>query len=307
MKKYNTILTIFILYIIVNMVIFPELYISRTLDGISAWAFNVLPSVLPFIFFTKILTTSGKIESFSKVFSKPCKLFFNTPSISSYVFLTSIISGYPVGAKMTSDLYTQGKISKNEAFRMTSFCSTSGPMFIIGAVGIGMLNNPIYGYIILISHILGAIINGFCYKKINFKDNTTQEIIPQHTQSFDLSSIVIDSAISIISIGVIIAIFFVVITSLNPLFNLLPNTFSSILEGTIEITKGCLDISKFISGNWSVIACTFVISFGGISTIFQSISMLNKLKMPLWLFILQKFTHALFSTLVSLLLVFMLL
>lgn len=301
MKKYNIFLSLFILYIIVNMIIFPKLYIEQTLSGISAWAFNVLPSVLPFIFFTKVLTSLKVTEKMSKAFKKPCKLLFNTPPSSAYVFLTSIISGYPVGAKMTADLYQSGQISKNDAYRMTSFCSTSGPMFIVGAVGAMMLGNAFLGYIILSAHILGAVINGIIYRNIKIKEVETSSENSVSSKT-DLSSIVLDSALSIISVGTIIAIFFVVITSLAPIFNLLPAPIAAILEGLIEITRGCLDISTSLAPFWATVASTFIISFGGISTILQSLTMLDKLKMPVGLFILQKFTHAIFSTIIAIIL-----
>lgn len=307
MKKYSIILSIFVVFVIINMVIFPDLYISQTLNGITAWAFNVLPSVLPFIFLTKVLSQLGTVEKFSNIFSMPCEKLFKAHAVSSYVFLMSIISGYPVGAKMTADLYESGKITKNDAFKMTSFCSTSGPMFIIGAVGIGMLKNATFGYIIMISHIIGALLNGLLYRKINVKEDKTPLQSKVSKNSADLSSIVLDSALSIISVGTIIAIFFVIITSLSPIFNLLPSPIASILEGLIEITKGCIDISSSINSVWSVAACTFVISFGGISTILQSITMLNKLNMPIKLFVLQKFTHAILATIVSVILIVVLL
>lgn len=285
------------------MVIFPEIYLKETLNGISAWAFNVLPAVLPFIFFTKILSSLGGIEKASRIFSRPMKKLFNAPAISSYVFLMSIISGYPVGAKMTADLYLSGKISRSDAFKMTSFCSTSGPMFIIGAVGISMLHGAIYGYIIFVAHVLGSFLNGFIYRKLNPKSEEELSFLEQKNKSFDLGEIVTDSATSIISVGVIIAIFFVIIRALNPLFSLFPPQVASILEGIVEITKGCIDIAKTMPSRLAVIASTFVISFGGISTMLQSLTMLDKIKMPAALFMLQKFTHAILSTVIASLLI----
>ncbi len=305
MQKYQSFLSIFVVFIIINMILYPSLYIQQTLNGISAWAFNVLPSVLPFIFFTKVITSLGTIEKVSQKFGYFTKKLFNTPHISSFVFFTSIISGYPVGAKMTSDLYQSGKISREDAFKMCSFCSTSGPMFIVGAVGVGMLGNSTYGYIILISHILGAILNGIIFRKLKIKDsNHRQEISykPQSTKP-DLSEIVLDSSLSIISVGSIIAIFFVIITALAPAFSIFPPPIASLLEGIIEITKGCTDIATTFKSVWGLVACTFVISFGGISTILQSVTMLSKLKMPIGLFILQKLSHAVLSALFSILIV----
>ena len=303
MQKYKIFLTVLILYVLLNMVIFPDMYMSVTLNGLTAWALNVLPSVLPFIFFTKVLSSLGCVERVSKIFSKPCKKLFRTSPLSAYVFFTSIISGYPVGAKMTADLYQSGRITKSDAFKMTSFCSTSGPMFIIGAVGIGMLANPIYGYIMLTSHILGAFFNGLLYRNINPKDDGKKTELNLASKKANFAEMVTDSALSIITVGAIIAIFFVVITSFAPIFNLFPPEISCVLEGLIEITKGCIDISGSLSGNIAVIACTFVISFGGLSTILQSIAMLDKLNMPIWLFILQKFTHAVTSTVFAILFV----
>lgn len=305
MKKYNVILSIFVFYVIINMINFPDLYIRQAFNGISAWAFNVLPSVLPFMFFTKILTSLGSLNSISNIFKRPCRSLYKTHQISSLVFLTSAISGYPVGAKMTADLYNNGVISRSDAFKMTSFCSTSGPMFIIGAVGISMLKNATYGYIIFICHILGALINGLLYRNIKVKEFEKESHENKNTnKSLDLSNLVLDSALSIISVGTIITIFFVIITSLSPVFNLFSPQFASILEGIVEITKGCLDIATSFSDKWSILASTFVISFGGLSTILQSLSMLNTIKMPIYLICFQKLTQAIISSLLALLFIF---
>ena len=53
---------------------------------------------------------------------------------------------------------------------MLSFCSTSGPMFIIGAVGAGMFNSTFAGYIMFTSHVLGAFLNGIIYRNIKVKE-----------------------------------------------------------------------------------------------------------------------------------------
>ncbi len=285
------------------MIIFPSLYIQTTLNGISAWAFNVLPSILPFMIFIKILTSLGALDKLSKAFTKPCKLLFKTPPVSALVFFTSIISGYPVGAKMTADLYENGKITKSDAYKMCSFCSTSGPMFIIGAVGASMLENKIYGYIIIIAHLLGALINGILWRKLKVKDEQVLQRESAYKQKEDFSSIVIDSTLSLLSVGAIIAIFFVIITSLSPIFNLFPQKLACVFEGLVEITRGCMDIAAVFKSKWAVVISTFVISFGGLSTILQSQAMLAKLKMPTWLFIMQKITHAISATLVAFIIV----
>ena len=304
----SIIFTLLIVFFLINLIVFPKRYIETTLDGISAWAFNVLPSVFPFIFFTRCLSSLGQMEKVTRPFQKFSSALFKTPPISLYAFLMAILSGYPVGSKMVADLYMQGKITKKDAFKMSSFCSTSGPMFIIGAVGIGMFQNSTVGYILFISHIFGAFLNGLLYRNMKFKniDNIDDKQIEtkESIQSkFDISEIVTTSAIAIISVGAIIAIFFIVIECLSPILNLLPETLSCFLQGIVEITKGCLSLSTLSNVKLATVLSSFVISFGGISTLLQSITMLKSVEMPIKLFALQKFTHALLSALITIILV----
>lgn len=306
-QAYRIFSTIFVLFVLFCMIISPLKFISQALSGISAWGLNVLPSVLPFMFFTKLLSTLDCMPLLTKPFLGLSNKFFKTPPISIYAFSMAILSGYPVGAKIVADLYLQRKISQEEAFKMTAFCSTSGPMFIVGAVGIGMFGNSKIGYILFLSHLIGAILNGVCFRNYKIKKQShPKELEVEKTehknQKIDLSEIITNSTLSILSVGCIITIFFIIIECFSPLFSLLPHPLGSFLQGIIEITKGCIEISQLSSPFWATILCSFVISFGGISTILQSITMLSKTKMPIKLFVFQKFLHGIFSCLTTIIL-----
>ncbi len=298
-------LTALIIFFLACMISQPAKFISKSLDGISAWAFNVLPSVLPFMFFTRLLSSLNTMPQLTRPFSSFTQKLFKTPPISFYALVMAILSGYPVGSKMVADLFMQGQISKQDAFRMTSFCSTSGPMFIVGAVGIGMFGSAKIGYILFVSHVIGAILNGIIYRNLKVKESREEDFIQTPQKSFDLSEIVLNSALSILSVGCIITIFFIVIECLSPILSLLPQNISYFLEGIIEITKGCLDLATLPNKFWAVTLCSLVISFGGISTLLQSITMISKIKMPVKLFALQKITHALLSFVATLLVIFL--
>ena len=296
---YYAIFSILVLFFILNMLTNPARFISKSLDGISAWAFNVLPSVLPFMFFTKVLSALDTLPKLTRPFSGLSQKLFKTPPISIYAFIMAILSGYPVGSKMVADLYLQGKITKQDAFKMTSFCSTSGPMFIVGAVGVGMFKSAKIGYILFLSHVLGAILNAILYRNLKLKFDESQEKTESQTKAFDLSEIVLNSTISILSVGCIITIFFIVIECFSPILSLLPQNLAFFFEGIIEITKGCIDLATLSNQFLAVSLVSFVISFGGISTLLQSLTMIAKLKMPVKTFALQKLTHACFSAVIT--------
>lgn len=291
--------TSIIFFILFCVIISPARFLQVGLDGISAWAFNVLPAIFPFMFFTRCLMCLGSVETLVKPLNKFSSTLFNCPPISIHTFAMAILSGYPVGTKMVADLYSQGKITQNDAFKMTSFCSTSGPMFIIGAVGVGMFHSPKIGYILFLSHILGAIINGIMFRNLK-KGIMKKREIETEDKNFDIYETIVNSSISILSVGGIIMIFFIVIECFQPLFNIFPTQISCFLSGLFEITKGCICLST-LSPYLATILCSFVISFGGLSTILQSQTMLSQVKMPTKLFVFQKFCHACFSLLLSIL------
>ena len=305
------ILILVITIILGAIVINPEVYITSCLNGIMVWATVVLPALLPFMFFTKTLTELGVADILASKFKLFPKIF-KVPSLAIYVFILSILSGYPVGAKIVADLYESGAISKEEAYKITTFTSNSGPMFILGSVGIGMLTSRKLGIIILISHILGALINGLIYR--NHKENSTEinkKIIEKNNLS--IGDLMWNTVHSVLIIGGFIALFFVIIEIINNLnifspisnlfskiFNCDANIFTAIFNGIFEITRGCLDISKLgLSELVSGTLCTFIISFGGLATAMQALVFLKKFDMRFSFFIKQKITHAIFASVIS--------
>lgn len=226
----------------------------------------------------------------------------------------SILTGYPVGSKLVCDLHKQGKLTTNQAIRTTAFCSNSGPMFILGSVAIGMFADRPMGFVILTSHIVGAILNGFLYKNYGKKTDSPlhqNHFIIQQNQ-FDFASSVVSSVNSIMLIGGVICFTFVLLeaittsflfTELLNIFNKIgfdSNLINAIFCGIGEITKGCLLLSNVCISKTTIYSlCTFVISFGGISTFLQAYAFLKGI-VPSKTFLLQKFTHAIFSTIVCL-------
>lgn len=309
-------LSLLIFILILSLVIKPEIYITSTLNGLDVWLTKVVPALFPFFFLTKLLTELKVVEKIAKIFNPITKKLFKAPGISSYVFLMSIISGYPVGAKLISELFKKGVINNVEASKMNSFCSTSGPLFIVGTVGVCMFCSKTFGLIILISHIIGAVINGILFRNYKAKTMQSNNILKsQTTKDNVLAEVLYDSIVSILMVGGYIVIFFVFIDFLNEsniisFFAFLPQKlfpnvssdyFVAIINGSVEVTRGLLDLSA-TSINTTLLCCTgaFLISFGGLSIHLQSLNFLKSAKIKISVYFLQKFTHAIFSTLICL-------
>lgn len=308
MKK--KLLSILIFIILIAIILSPQKYIRVSLNALDVWAKVLLPSLFPFFCFTKLLTALGYVKQISKCFSGVTYKLYKTPPISSYVFFMSILTGYPVGSKLTSDLYNCGAITKVQAKKCITFTSNSGPMFIVGSVGIGMLVSKTAGYILLISHVLGAILNGLLYRMIKTEDKPQNINYKLEDTEINLSKCIMDSIFSILLIGGTIIIAFIIVELINninlftPLVYLLnkigidKNISYSIFSGLCEITKGCLLTSNLsISLYLKTIISCLIISFGGFSTTLQAMAFLKGI-VSYKFFILQKITHMILSTII---------
>lgn len=314
-KKITVILSILLLLIIACLVIIPEISIEASLNGLIVWATNILPALFPFFFFTKLIGELGFVTQISDVIAPFTKKLFNTNGISGYVYVISILSGYPVGAKLTSDLYEKKYIDRGQAHRIITFTSTSGPLFILGTVAIGMFNNKVLGYVVLLSHFIGSLTNGLLYRNYMYdKTKSSQQKLEINPSNNAIEECMLNSIKSILIVGGYICIFFMLITMINhfKLFALLTKLISSIFptlnesaltsifNGIIELTRGCLDLSSCgLSTKTNAIILSGLISFGGISINLQALTFLKKMDINIKFYFSQKITHSIFSMILA--------
>lgn len=284
----------------------PAKYNASVLEGITLFFIAVFPGLFPFMFLTKLLTSLGAVKKISTKLSPITHFLFGTHGISSYVFLMSILSGYPIGAKLICDLYCAGIISQQDAKKMCTFCTTSGPIFIIGSVGVTMFGSAIVGIIIYVSHILSSILCGIIFSGKRQTERHQSSIKIDSMPDNLLSSTMKDTIESILLVGAYITIFFLfadILTNvglLNPItyaldkvlsiFNI-KNVSSGIVGGILEVTRGC----KLLSMQQNIYSVCFAcgcISFSGLSIIMQSMSFLKKCKIKAPYFILVKCIHS---------------
>jgi len=317
-NKYNKmILGGFCVVILILLALNPQIYMQATLNGLVVFASVLLPSLLPFFVFTKLLTRLNVVNTFCKIFEPVIKFLFSTSTIASYIFFISIISGYPVGAKVLKDCYDANLVTEKEAKKILTFTSNSGPMFIIGTVGVGLLISKQAGYILFFSHIIGSVLNGVFYRFILPASNikNTKELPINNALNNILNDSMESSIKSLLLIGGYIAVFFTIIELLNfysvfdffayllspitNLFRLNSQILKVVLEGLLEVTKGCFGIKNLmLSYSGNILACTGLISFGGICVCIQAMSFLSSIKIKASFYLLQKTTHAIFSMLV---------
>lgn len=145
----------------------PEPYLGAAYRGWELFVGSVMPSLIPFAFATSFMTLSGSAEILFRLLSKPAKRLFSTTGAGGYVFAVSLISGYPIGAKTISELKKCGCIDDGALTGILAFGSTAGPLFILGSVGVKLLGDFRAGALIMLAHVLGSVINGAVFGRLN--------------------------------------------------------------------------------------------------------------------------------------------
>lgn len=318
---YPLVFLLLIFLIITN----PKNSVNAAIDGVNIWFFTVLPALLPFFILSEITIRLGIVKFIGSLMSPLMFPLFNVPGEGAFIFTMSITSGYPVGSKLISRLRLENKITRIEAQRLASFCSTSGPLFMIGAVSIGMFNNENIGILIALSHYLGALSVGLLFRFYKYRNSSNYKTHGYKTRVRDsylkliekkdignvMSGSVNDAMNTIIIVGGYIIFYSVVIDILNSLglipaisellkysdFTIDENVLKGFTFGLIEITNGCKILSQSIN-NQSLLVITLVsilIGWSGLSIHSQSVSFFSKTDISNNIYIFSKILHGLFS------------
>ena len=298
------------------------------------WANYVIPSLFPFFVATELLMHTNIINIFGKVLNNYMRPLFNIPGEGAFAFIMGIISGYPVGAKIASKFRENNICSKAECERLLSFTNNSGPLFIIGTVGILMYQNTTIGILLFITHLLGCISVGFIFrfwkrndnfknygKKKNYNYLSNKNNVNFANLGEVLAESITNSIYTILLIGGFVVIFSSIISilkasgilnilcaSISPIFNILhidSNFISGILTGFLEITNGIQSISSIACKNFSInlVITAFLLGFGGISVFLQVFSITSKTDLSIKPYIYGKLLHGLFAAFYTFLLI----
>ena len=292
-------------------------------NGILLWATSVVPSLLPFFIATEILNYTNIVSFLGRFLNKFMRPLFNVPGEGSFALIMGIISGYPVGAKIVSNFKKQGICTEVECERLLAFTNNSGPLFIIGTVGVSLFSSSSIGIKLFIAHFISCILVGFLFRwwKSSKRASSFSTVSTKSTVNYlsfsNLGSVLsksIQSAIqSIIVIGGFVVLFSVIIsmlrssrilflfsTVLNPFLKLLniPTVYSQgIITGIIEVTNG-VKLVAINSNPISIILASFLLGFGGISVLLQVLSITSEAKISIKPYILGKFIQACFSAVI---------
>lgn len=324
-KLKRNILPIIFLCFTFCLLLFSKSNLPAVKSGLSLWANSVVPSLFPFFVATELLMHTNVVTHLGHLLNGFMKPLFNIRGEGAFAFIMGIISGYPVGAKIATNFRENNICSKAECERLLSFTNNSGPLFIIGTVGILMFKSTSIGILLFITHLLACISVGFIFRFWKYKNDDTKlmatnsrKTSPDNSVTFSnlgevLAQSITSSTSTILLIGGFVVIFSSVISILKAsrllnalslvcmpianIFNIDISFVQALITGFLEITNGINSISNIACKKLSIniIFTSFLLGFGGISILLQVLSITSKTDLSIKPYIYGKLLHGLLA------------
>lgn len=323
-KKYF--FTVLFLLFTLSLILFSASNLEAAQNGLKLWANSVLPTLFPFFIATELLCRTNFVQILGKLLNQFMKPVFNVPGESAIAIIMGIISGYPVGAKVVCNLYENKICSKSEAERLIAFTNNSGPIFILGSVGVSLLGDVRTGQILLISHILASLLVGFIFRfwkkdqvDLTFRNynSESKELIRVSNLGEILGEAIKKSISTILLIGGFVVLFSVVLSILSSLeiltgmanflenFGIPYDIAFSFLTGLIELTNG-IQVASTCYNTFPLpclLTCSFLLGFGGLSVLLQVFSIIAKSKISIKPYFYGKILQGFLSVILTFILI----
>lgn len=242
----------------------------------------LLPSLFPFFVLSRMLVASGGAGILGHWLHWLMRPLFRINGNGAAAFLLGIISGYPVGAKTVTELYRSRSLTKAEAENLLCFSNNSGPLFILGAVGVGMFSSRSIGLLLYAVHVLSAITVGVLLR-FTIPAPSIRTAAAQTAADCNAFTTSVEDSVSTLLHVFGYVIFFAVIMQLLQDFqitllltrflsfvNLPGSVINAVFCGVLELTCGIKKLSEAIAPlSVQLIFTSAVLGWAGLSVHFQ--------------------------------------
>jgi sporulation integral membrane protein YlbJ len=277
--------------------IHPSSALAGAKEGIALWYGQILPTLLPFAIISAVLISSNSFEKLQNA-----KLFRRLRRIGAaelFVILCGFLFGFPIGSKLSADLYQKGLLTRKKAQILCSFTNNMSPMFVISFVMNQQLQSPERGPVTVFLLYAPAFLVGMI--RLLASGKRMSVIHKKSASRFQLDMQIIDAGIlsgfqTLIKLCGYIMFFSIGVKMLEEI-TFLPDILKVMCIGLTEVTNGVVALAKLsVSTGIRYILVIFFLSFGGLSGLAQTGSMIQTAGLSLPEYLRDKILLSLLSS-----------
>lgn len=304
--KHKIIFPFLLILSFLLLLCFPSLSLEGARKGLLLWYHTVLPTLLPFMICMNLMVSFGTACLLISPFYPIMHLLFGLSRAGSFVLLSGMLCGYPMGAKNCSDFLDNQTLSLAEARCLYAVSSFPSPMFLAGYM-MHMANTgpqPLYlplwkmAAAIYLPAIPLFFLAAPCYRlpRPSQVQPSPSRILPPRSPApaLSLDEALLSSMEVMAKIGGYIMLFSILAVFIRrlPLPGALP---SALLITVAEMTTGIEYASLTLSGIPRAVLIGFGGAFGGLSGAFQVHSVTKNAGLSIRHYLFWKTAHGLLA------------
>ncbi len=276
MNKWAITLSGFIMLI---LILEPNAVSDGGALGLEICIKTVIPSLFPFFVFSSILSNSMQGQSVKWL--RPIGRLMGIPRGSEVLVLLGLCGGYPVGAKCLADTYSAKRISKHDAQRMLCFCNNAGPSFIFG-ISASIFQSHFIPWVLWLVQIISTLIVAFI-----LPDKSMGSCIPSRSVKRNPMEQTLKAMATVCGWIILMRVIICLVNNWVKLPE--SNVLFIVMTGILELSNGCIELSKLSEPVLRYVIMGLFLSFGGICVILQTKSLIGDLNIKFY--ILGKLLH----------------
>ena len=281
------------------LILMPEFTSAAVTDGLRLCAGVIVPSLFPFFVCTNLMTRLGLTDRLTRLLRPLGRRLFGSAALTA-PFVLGLLGGYPAGAKVTANLYRDGRLTKEQAETALRFCNNSGPAFVFGVMGSRVFGSVRAGAALYLIHAASALLCGVLHKQCGAEKAALPEgNAERFSAAFTLS--VRDAGETALQVGMFVTVFSVLSAFGRRLFcAVLPEALLPFFAGMLELSGGAQVLSEAVLPlPFRFITASFLLGFGGLSVLAQSRALLEQAGLGDSKLFPAKLRHGLFSALLA--------
>lgn len=291
---------------------FPAEAAAGAREGLTLCGRTVLPALFPFFVLSGLVVELGYGERLGRRLEHIMGPLFGLSGQGAAALVLGLIGGYPLGARTVGELYRRGQLPKWEAERLLLFCNNAGPAFLLSVVGVQLLGSPGAGWLLLGTHVAGAVLCGVAARLHPAGAPATASkptaASPPFSTAFSAAvSSGVGSALNVCACVVLFGVLLRLLerigvleagTALLAALGLPQDCAAPLFSGALEMTNGLAALPR--EATLPVLtAAAFVLGFGGLSVFCQTSSLLSGSGLsPIWC-LRGQLLHGLLSALLT--------
>ncbi len=256
-------------------------------SGLEMCAQIVIPSLFPFLVISSFAAKLDISHRAYKIVDKLMRFLFRLPADAAACVIFGALGGFPVGCATAAQLCSDGKITREQAQRLSLFCINAGPAFTVNAVGASMLGNTKSGTILFISLLLSSLTIGIL---LRFTAPTPEEADKKSVSGLPASSAIVYAAEqgskAIIRICAWVSLFSCIFSLLREMG--ISEGILSVVKCFFEVTSGC----KAAADTGNIFAVAATLGWSGLCVVCQVMADVRSIGTPLTVFLAFRALHA---------------